>query len=200
MGRNVRLPIAVRDPRPWVHGDMGRPTRVVLHDTESHDVAGLNDIAGIFSFWHTQTINGKLAQYGAHYVIDKDGNIGKGGPDTQLQYHVGNLNTGSIGVEQVGFASFAKTVWKRDRRKQLWSVARVCAYAHAKYDIPLKVRSDPRLPGVTTHARIGAAGIDPSGHTDPGPNYPLGLMLTMAKTIYHLGFADAVRSMPGKKR
>jgi hypothetical protein len=190
--RHVRLPIAVRDPAPIVHGKM-TPVRVVLHDTESHDTAGLTDIAGIFRFFKTQGEG-----YGVHFVVDGDGNIGQGGQPTDLQWHVGNLNTGSIGIEQIGFASFTKLVWTRSRRKQLFAVARILAWAHGEYGIPLKVQSNPQSPGITTHARVGAAGIDTSGHTDPGAGYPLGLVVTMAKAIYHLGFADAVRAMPGK--
>src|SRR4051812_2821758 len=158
MRRHVNLPIAVRDPQPWTHGTH-HPVRVVLHDTESHDVAGISDISGIFNFWHTQRIDGELAKYGAHYIVDAEGQVGKGGADTAIQYHTGNLNTGSIGVEQVGFASFGRIVWRRRRRRQLFATARVLAHLHGEYGIPLKVQPDPRMAGVTTHARVGAAGI-----------------------------------------
>jgi hypothetical protein len=195
--RHVNLPIKVRDPAPWTHGTH-HPVRIVLHDTESHDTAGIADISGIFNFWHTQRINGELAKYGAHYIVDAEGLVGKGGADTAIQYHTGNLNTGSIGVEQVGFASFTRTIWSRKRRKQLFSVARVLAYCHAEYGIPLKVHTDPRLPGVTTHRRVGMAGIDTTGHTDPGAGYPIGLVVRMAKLIYHTNFRTATAEMPGK--
>jgi len=189
----------VEDPRPWVHGSQ-KPVRIVLHDTESHDVAGIGDIAGIFSFWHTQPnpSGSGFAQYGAHFVVDKTGNIGRGGDATDIQWHVGNLNTGSIGIEQIGFASFGKLVWKRERRKQLFAVARCLAWAHGEYGIPLRVNKNPQDPGVTTHRLVGLAGIDPSGHTDPGAGYPLGLLITMAKTIYKLGFKKAEAALPGK--
>lgn len=197
--RHVHLPpVAVTDPKPWTHGTH-TPVRVVLHDTESHDVAGIGDISGIFNFWHTQkNPDGSLAQYGAHFVVDKDGNVGKGGDATQLQWHVGGLNTGSIGIEQVGFASFAKLIWKRKRRKQLYAVARICAWAHGEYGIPLRVAADPRSPGITTHRLVGEAGIDTSGHTDPGSGYPLGFVVTLAKMMQHVGFKRTVAATPGK--
>lgn len=191
-------PIAVQDPRPWTHGSH-TPVRIVLHDTESHDTAGLSDISGIFSFWHTQkNQDGSLAQYGAHFVVDSVGNVGEGGDPLAIQWHVGNLNTGSIGIEQIGFASFSRLIWKRDRRKQLYAVARLCAWAHGEYGIPLKVRDNPQLPGITTHARVSAAGIDPSGHSDPGAGYPLRFVVTLAKMMQRIGFKRTVAATPGK--
>ena len=199
--RHVHLPpIAVTDPKPWVHGSH-TPVRIVLHDTESHDTAGVSDISGIFNFWHTQkNPDGSLAKYGAHFVVDGDGNVGKGGDTRQIQYHVGNLNTGSIGIEQIGFASLPRLIWKRRRRKQLYSVARILAWAHGEYGIPLKVQSDPQAPGITTHRLVGAAGIDTSGHTDPGAGYPLGFVVTLAKMMQRIGFKRTVAATPGKTR
>ena len=164
MRRVLLPPISVTDPKPWVHGTH-KPVRIVLHDTESHDTAGVAEIRGVFNFWHTQkNPDGTLAKYGAHFVVDRNGNVGRGGDPTQIQWHVTNLNTGSIGIEQIGFATFRNLVWRRKRRKQLYAVARIIAWAHGRYGIPIRVRHDPRLPGVTTHRRVGLAGIDPSGH------------------------------------
>jgi N-acetyl-anhydromuramyl-L-alanine amidase AmpD len=194
----LKPPIQVRDPKPWVHGSH-RPVRVVLHDTESHATAGIGDIAGIFNFWHTQkNPDGSLAQYGAHFVVDEVGNVGEGGSTDQVQWHVGGLNTGSIGIEQIGFASFTRMVWKRERRKQLYSVARLLAWAHGEYGIPLKVQSDPRAPGITTHKKVGEAGIDTTGHTDPGAGYPLGFVVTLAKMMQRIGYKATVAATPGK--
>lgn len=188
MRRVLLPPISVTDPKPWVHGTH-KPVRIVLHDTESHDTAGVAEIRGVFNFWHTQkNPDGTLAKYGAHFVVDRNGNVGRGGDPTQIQWHVTNLNTGSIGIEQIGFATFRNLVWRRKRRKQLYAVARIIAWAHGRYGIPIRVRHDPRLPGVTTHRRVGLAGIDPSGHTDPGPHYPLGFVIFLAKMIQRIGF------------
>lgn len=197
--RKVLLPpIAVKDPKPWTHGSH-TPVRIVLHDTESHDTAGIGDISGIFAFWHTQkNPDGSLAEYGAHFVVDADGNVGQGGQVDQLQWHVGGLNTGSIGIEQVGFASFTKLIWKRKRRQQLYAVARILAWAHTHHGIPLKVPANPADPGVTTHRLVGQAGIDTSGHTDPGAGYPLGFLVTLAKMMVKIGFKRTVAATPGK--
>lgn len=198
--RHVRKPpILVQDPRPWEHGSH-KPVRIVLHDTESHDTVGIQDIAGIFNFWHTQkNPDGSLAKYGAHFVVDADGNVGEGGRPDRIQWHTGNLNTGSIGVEQIGFARFSRLVWKRRRRQQLYAVARLCAWAHGEYGIPLKVADNPQSPGITTHALVGAAGIDTSGHTDPGPGYPLGFVVTLAKMMVRIGYRRTVAATPPKE-
>jgi len=197
--RHVLLPrIFFTDPKPWVHGTQ-RPVRIVLHDTESHDTVGIADIRGVFHFWHTQrNPDGTLAQFGAHFVVDKAGHVGRGADPTQIQWHVTNLNTGSIGIEQIGIATFPNLLWRRQRRKQLYAVARIIAWAHGRYGIPMRVRRDPRLPGVTTHRRVGIAGIDPSGHTDPGPHYPLHLVIFLARMIQRIGFKRTVAATPGK--
>jgi N-acetyl-anhydromuramyl-L-alanine amidase AmpD len=194
----LKPPISVKDPKPWTHGTH-RPVRIVLHDTESHDTAGVKDIQGIFNFWHTQkNPDGSLAMYGAHFVVDGDGNVGEGAPTNKIAWHVGGLNTGSIGIEQIGFASFTRLLWKRKRRQQLYAVARLCAWAHGEYGIPLVVPANPQSPGITTHARVGAAGIDTSGHTDPGAGYPLMFMVTLAKMMQRIGFRRTVAATPGK--
>ncbi len=172
--------------KPWiavkgsvdVHGRQN-PVRVVLHDTESHDAAGITDISGIFNFWKSQGLG-----YGAHFIVDKDGNVGQGARCRDETWHVGNYNNGSIGIEQVGFASYTELIWKRDRLKQLIKVARLLAWLSVTFDIPL-VHSIER--GVCTHADVGRAGIDPSGHTDPGAGYPLTLVLWLANRYVKRG-------------
>lgn len=161
-----------------IHGAMV-PKRVVLHDTESHDTKGITDISGIYDFWQRQ---GK--GYGAHLVIDKDGNSGISayGFD-KVMWHVENYNTGSIGIEQIGFASYTKLIWSRSHQKQIIKVARWLAWIHHRYGVPLT----HSLQGVCTHADVGAAGIDPSGHTDPGANYPIRMLLWLANRYVKRG-------------
>jgi hypothetical protein len=161
------------------HGAM-RPVRVVLHDTESHDTKGITDVKGIYDFWVEQ---GK--GYGAHLVIDKDGNTGMAEPGfVHEMWHVGNYNGGSIGIEQIGFASFTKLIWSRAHQKQLIKVARWLAWLHTEYHIPL-VRSTNH--GVCTHWDVGRAGIDNSGHTDPGRGYPMRTILWLANRYVKRG-------------
>src|SRR6478735_4352755 len=152
------------------------PVRIVLHDTESHDAEGIADIAAVFAFWRRQGLG-----YGAHFVVDGDGNIGQGGYAHQMLYHVGGMNTGSVGIEQIGFASFTRTMWSRRRRKQFMAVARLLAYLSDRHDIPLVVATGS---GVCTHAMVSALGLPgSSGHYDPGKNYPLYAVVLTARAI-----------------
>jgi hypothetical protein len=185
------------------HGSM-TPVRVVLHDTECHDAAGISEIAGVVNFWLRTDQPDRL---GAHYIVDADGNIGKLANGTELLYHVGGLNTGSIGIEQIGFASFTEKDWI-DRPKQLDKVARLLAYLHHAYGIPLEVPmpqgASQANHGVMTHAMVSRFEPASEGHTDPGSGYPLGHVLAVAKGYVKAGgwarSAGPTPPAPVKKR
>lgn len=150
-----------------VHGEH-KPQRIILHDTESHDHAGVADIQGIAAFWHRQGTG-----YGAHFIIDRAGNIGAGPPASRITWHTGGANTGSIGIELIGFARFSRLQWIR-RGKQLRALAHLLAYLSDVYEIPL-VRG---VNGVCLHRDFPA-----SGHTDPGPGFPHKRVVWMARKI-----------------
>ncbi len=177
--------IAVHNPAPAKHGYM-EPVRVVLHDTEGHDAPGTGDITGIWSFWKNQGEG-----YDVHFIVDSDGNIGQSGSIYDLFYHCGGLNTGSIGIEQVGFASFTQLMWSRKRRRQLFAVARLLAWLHTKIGLPLSVPADVHAAGVVTHAMVSKVEPMSMGHTDPGAGYPLGMVLFLARQIVKMGAAKA---------
>lgn len=164
------------------------PLRVVLHDTESHDAAGISDIASVYGFWDRQGLG-----YGAHFVVDGTGNIGQGGRCRDMMWHVGGFNTNAVGIEQIGFASFTRLIWSRQRRKQLRSVAKLLAFMHHAFGIPLEVgKIDPSNPsasrGIFTHAMVSKAGLpNSSGHTDPGKGYPLYLVVMIARRYVKQG-------------
>lgn len=175
--------IDVHDPKPWVHGTQ-HPVRIVLHDTESHDVAGTSDISGIFNFWHTQkNPDGTLAQYGVHFIVDEEGKTGQGGDPEQLQWHVGGANTGSVGIEQVGLASFTEKQWLA-RPDQLIKVAKLLAWMNKEYGIPLRVSTSF---GVSTHAMQSAVHPESGGHSDPGKGYPLEHVMAIARDFKEAG-------------
>jgi N-acetyl-anhydromuramyl-L-alanine amidase AmpD len=175
---NIRKPAIAVKAKATVHGPMV-PVRVVLHDTESHSTAGIKDIQGIYDFWGRQGLG-----YGAHFVVDKDGNIGQGASCRSLLYHVGNYNTGSVGIEQIGYSWFLKAMWRKTDREQLRSVAKLLAFLHKTYRIPLVISIDR---GICTHAMVGRAGIDPTGHTDPGKGYPLRFVVWLARRYVKRG-------------
>lgn len=154
------------------HGNMGNPVRVVLHDTESHEVKGIGDIQGIISFWQRTP-----DLLGAHFIVDQEGNIGQAGEPTELMYHTGGANTGSVGIEQINFASSTKQQWE-SHPDQLIKVAKLLAWLHTEYHIPLRVST---ISGVSTHAMQSKIHPESQGHTDPGVNYPLEEVLDLAR-------------------
>src|SRR5262245_9285560 len=90
-----------------------KPVRIVLHDTEGHDVGGIADLEGLATFWHSQGRG-----FGSHIATDAEGFSGRYCNDRQIAYHVAKRNTGSLGIEQIGFASFTTAEWMK-RPKQL---------------------------------------------------------------------------------
>lgn len=178
MGK-VRQPLIQYDGRNLVssHGNHD-PVRICLHDTESHDAPGVADLAGVASYWH-----GSGTGYGSHLGIDADGNTGRYVDDREIAWHVGGHNTGSLGIEQIGMASFSKTTWLK-RKKQLDKVAKWIAYWSKTYNIPI-TRSIER--GVFTHAMWSAAS-PLSDHTDPGSGYPLTYVMFRARQYKKTGW------------
>lgn len=193
----------------WGVGTNATPVRFVLHDTESHDAAGVGDITGIWAGW--RSAQGRLGFLpGAHYIVDEDGNIGKTAPITAVLNHVGGLNTGSIGIEQVGLASFDERDWLR-RSAQLDAVARLLAWGHVQLGIPLDVPSPQGaghpMHGIMTHAMVSRFSAASGGHTDPGVGYPLGHVRKLARSYVAAGGwpaggkgGDISRPHPPRKR
>lgn len=156
-----------------VHGRQV-PQRIVLHSTESYDAPGTRDIVGIFEFWRRQGRG-----FGAHYVVDAGGYVGQGASPAEIAWHVRGHNTGSVGIEQIGFARFARLRWL-GRRAQLDKVAKLIAWMSTEYDIPIV--HDTRR-GVCLHRDF-----PDSGHTDPGPWYPLSSVLWRARWYRRRGW------------
>lgn len=185
----------------WGVGTSQTPVRVILHDTESHDAAGEQDISGILSGWRNAEARlGFLP--GAHFIVDADGNLGKVADVHRILNHAGGLNTDSVGIEQVGFASFTEADWL-ERRDQLEVVARLLAWLHVEYGIPLEIpaKQGPGLPmhGVMTHAMVSRFEPASDGHSDPGSGYPIAHVLKLAKSYVAAGGWPALGTSLGPK-
>jgi hypothetical protein len=167
----VRRPRVDLDARGRIatHGNH-HPVRVVLHDTESHDGAGLRDLAGIVQFWQRQNLG-----YGAHVIVDKDANSALCANGDRICWHTSRRNTGSIGIEIIGFARFSPSLWFA-RPKQLHKVARWLAYYNFEYGIPL--RASPQH-GITTHREQSK--LYGGSHWDPGFFFPFNYVLRLAR-------------------
>jgi len=163
----VRQPRIDLDARGRIatHGHQ-RPVRIVLHDTESHDYRGIRDLQGICNYWEHSTPG-----YGAHVIVDKEAKSALCASPKSICYHVADHNTGSVGIEMVGFARFTPKLWFA-RPRQLHKVARWLAYYNWKYGIPLQRDLNH---GVTTHKAFGGS------HWDPGYFFPFRYVLRLAR-------------------
>lgn len=179
--KTVRTPRIQLDARPMVssHG-YHTPLRIVLHSTESGDAAGsVSDMYNIADYWRRAGLG-----IGAHLTIDGEGFTSLNINPNEIGWHVASRNTGSIGIEQVGYARFTRAQWMA-RPAQLEKVAKWLAFYSVRFDIPLRFHPER---GVTTHAQqSNVAGI-PGGHWDPGPGYPLDYVLKLAKKLKKTGW------------
>lgn len=176
MGRNVRRPRVDYDARGKVatHGPH-LPIRGIWHDTESHDYAGIRDLAGIVSFWQNQARG-----YGAHVIIDKDGNSALCANPNEITWHVGGRNTDSFGIELVGFASFTPKLWFA-RRAQLDKLARWMAWLNLEYGVPLRFGVNRGWSGHRDQPN--------ADHTDPGSWFPKNYVLRLANKYRKEGWS-----------
>ena len=173
----ARRPRVAVDLRPYFKGEERGHTRkslVVLHETVSHNAPGTGDIKGIAAFMDSTGLE-------IHGVVDIEGNSGWCYDPTAIYDHAasgaGNVNTRSIGFEQVSEIPFLKTVaerraaWKApERRKQLDTVAQWCAFLSVTQGIPLNF-SKGDTPGVTTHWNVSQTFLKGDGHWDCWPTH-----------------------------
>ncbi len=126
---------------------------IVIHDTEC-------DTAEAALSW----FESPHSQVSAHYVVDRDGAVYRCVDDEARAWHAGSsvldgrgdVNTFSIGIELVGFATGAYTP------AQLDAVVELCATLCRKY------------PAITLERIVGHQDIAvPLGRkSDPGPHFP----------------------------
>lgn len=177
LDRSFVLPIAHHEPGGRFVVGIQKPVRAVLHDTESHDVPhSIGDLVGVISFWKRNPFpGGSLA--GSQFLVDGDGFIAQIGTLSDILQHTGGANTGSIGIEEIGFARFTRAVWLA-RTAQLDGVAKILAYLNHVHDVPL-VKSTSA--GVSTHAMQSRIHPESLGHTDPGVFYPFRFVMNRAR-------------------
>jgi hypothetical protein len=150
----------------------------VWHSTESHDAAGIRDLQGIVHFWRGQHLG-----YGAHIIIDKDGNSAFCADPTRTTWAVQSHNTGGVHIELVGFAKFQPKTWFL-RRKQLHKLARWMAWLNLEYGIPLRFSVNH---GWSRHA--DQSKVYGGTHWDPGRGFPTKYVLRLAASYRAEGWA-----------
>lgn len=162
----------------------GSPQLIVLHDTESANVPGNGDLAGIGSWF-----NNISAEASAHVCVDGEGRSARYVPDDRKAWHCAGYNSASLGIEQVGYATFNNGDWTKGDDAQLRKVAKYIAYWNKKYGIPIQrgqvSNGDVKRPGVVLHSELGTIG---GGHHDPGADYPVDAVLHMARYYRRRGW------------
>ena len=164
----------------------GRPIdAIVLHTTESSDEPGLRDLLRLVRFF-------ARSELGAHVADDAEGNSSRNVRDALMAYHATYWNAATLGIEQIGAASFTRSQWLR-RPRQLEATAAWIAHWARQYRIPIRrcvvggigynrhnrvVRGAILRRGVCSHSEL-----DPRNRDDPGAGYPWRDVLSRARSI-----------------
>jgi len=178
--------------------DRHRKDMMVVHETDSHDIAGFNDIIGNVKYLVSKG-------YGIHGMTDAEGHKAWAyGYATSEFIHCGGVNSRACGIEQVSWIPYllqkkaitneqAWHMWM-ERKKQLEATAKLIAAWHNadKAHRPLKF-SDGLHPGVTSHWNVSQHFAASEGHSDCHPHhqggyYPLLHVIDLANAYAKVGY------------
>lgn len=159
------------------HGSQ-RPTDLVIHDEEfALSNTSAEQIGAYFA-------NPKHGSSCAHRIHDADSTV-ISGDATEVCYNA-PPNTGTIGHERDGYASWSAEQWNAPaaQRTTCRTAANMAADA-VRYSIPVVLLGAADLAagkhGFQTHASRSKA-FGKSVHSDPGPNFPLGAFMALVQT------------------
>lgn len=150
---------------------------IVIHTTEGHDQEGITDLKNLASLF-----DNSAAQASSHVANDREGHDARYVPDHRKAWTSCGFNAVSLNIEQIGFASFMRHEWLRQRHAKLANTARWLAHWSEKHGIPLQrgrvSGSIVTKRGVVGHYDLGAFGC---GHHDPGSGYPMRYVIDLAR-------------------
>jgi hypothetical protein len=167
--------------------DGASPKLIVLHTTTDPDSGGpmfrdrpgLKDLKRLGAWF----ANPKSA-VSSHVANDAQGHDARYVTDQRKAWTEVAFNSVSLSIEQIGTDEYSRRTWLNKREPQLVNTARWIAHWHRKWGIPIRrARVDGSAvtrSGVATHAQLGTAG---GGHDDPGPGYPIGHVLKLARSF-----------------
>lgn len=148
---------------------------IVIHDMEVD--APLTAAEAVGSYF-SRGSSGGSTQYG----IDNN-SIQQYLAPTAIPWGAPNCNSQGIHIEQMGKASWSTDKWKTYARGTIDRCAWLVAKLSIDFNIPIDHLSVAELKagkrGVVTHYDCTKA--FGGSHTDPGPNYPMKMMLDKAK-------------------
>jgi len=140
---------------------------VVLHSTES-DGKGRAYVKAIGDYLDRAGLS-------VHACVAADGAIGRYASATDRCRHA-PPNTGKVGIEQAGFASFTRSKWLR-RTRQLHATAKLIAWYSYSHGIPIRYS--------TTHGVCQHKDLPEGGHSDCGAGFPFRWVLRVARVYRH---------------
>ena len=159
---------------------------IVMHDGEVADGDRAAEIIG-------RVFESPSAGGSAHYGADNS-SLQQYLSLDRIPWGAPPLNTTGIHIEQAGLARYSRHDWLAGYMPMLLRVAELLAWLYGHYRVPLVHLSDdalrilgptPRDPaGVVTHAQVTEV-FRQSDHTDPGPGYPLDMVLLAARAMVH---------------
>jgi hypothetical protein len=164
--------------RNYTKGRIAPIKWVVIHDMEAAESAKTaENVAAWFA-------GAAAPQASAHYCVDSD-SIVQCVKETDTAWHAPGANAAGIGIELAGYAKQTAAEWADEfseamLRRASCLVSDICK----RHGIPKDFVSSAGLlagtPGITTHAEVSKA-WKKSGHTDPGPNFPLAHFLDLVR-------------------
>jgi len=171
-----------------------RPRLIVIHTMEAPERDGM---ARQTAIWVRDS--GGPAQVSCHFTADNLEAI-RCVSDTSVAFtQLTPWNDMSLSIEQAGYAGQSAGDWQDPYSVgQRRLVARIVAAWCQKWGIPAEYRTVDDLidwrnvTGITTHYQISLAsqrpeltslGYKPGNHTDPGPNYPMDMLLAEVRML-----------------
>jgi N-acetyl-anhydromuramyl-L-alanine amidase AmpD len=167
--------------------DGARPSLIVLHTTtdpdggkpQFWDKPGLKDLRRLGNWFANPD-----SAVSSHVANDEQGHDARYVRDSRKAWTEVAFNSVGLSIEQIGTDEYSRGNWLTQRAAQLENTAEWIAHWHKKWGIPIaraKVSGSTVVrPGVATHAQLGSAG---GGHDDPGPGYPFGHVLVLARSL-----------------
>lgn len=139
-------------------------TMILVHCTQG------STAAGAAAHWARPVVT-PGTEGSAHVVFDDDLCI-RAVDDDQVAYGARGYNFDGLHIEIAGFVQWTRIQWL-ERRPRLEAAAAFQAAAHRTYGVPFRES--------TTSGYHSHAGLPGNDHTDPGPNFPWDVYLSLVE-------------------
>ena len=164
----------------WYTATNGRNTRLaIIHTTEGTGTAASNQ--AMFATWERVV--------SAHYIVGTDG-VAPCVRIKDVAYAAPGANRDGIQIEIIGKAAWSRTDWLTAHAVELEHTAQLLADICVDCDIPAVFLDFEAVlrgeRGITTHVQITRA--YPSrgnGHWDPGPGFPIDVVMARVIELLH---------------